>query len=35
MNGLRKGRFVVRVQAMDNVKNRSKLRTVGQTLTHS
>lgn len=35
VNGLRKGRFVVRVQAMDNVKNRSKLRTVGQTLTHS
>jgi len=35
VGGLRKGRFVVRVQAVDNVKNRSKLRTVGQMLTHN
>lgn len=35
VSGLRKGRFVVRVQAVDNVKNRSAFRTVGQTLTHS
>lgn len=35
VSGLRKGRFVVRVQAVDNVKNRSAFRAVGQTLTHS
>ena len=35
VSGLRKGTFVVRVQAVDNVKNRSKLRTVGQKLTHN
>ncbi|HET7197004.1 MAG TPA: hypothetical protein VFI99_18605 [Nocardioides sp.] len=35
VSGLRKGRFVVQVKAIDNVKNRSKLRTVSQSLTHN
>jgi hypothetical protein len=35
VRGLRKGRLVVRVQSTDNVKNRSRLLTVRQTLTHS
>jgi PKD repeat protein len=35
VSSLRKGRFVVRVQAMDNVKNRSAFKVVGQRLTHS
>jgi hypothetical protein len=35
VSGLRKGRFVVRVQAVDNVKNASAIKAVGQTLTHN
>jgi hypothetical protein len=35
VSGLRLGRLVVRVQAVDNVANVSAVTTVGQTLTHS
>jgi hypothetical protein len=35
VNGLRKGRFVVQVKAVDNVKNASRFKTVTQSLTHS
>ena len=34
VNGLRKGRFVVQVKAVDNVKNSSRFKTVTQSLTH-
>lgn len=35
VRGLRKGRFVVQVKALDNVKNVSRVRTVSQSLTHN
>ena len=35
VSGLRKGRFVVQVRAVDNVKNLSDVRTVSQSLTHN
>ena len=35
VSGLRKGRFVIQAKALDNVKNKSKLRTVSQSLTHN
>jgi hypothetical protein len=35
VSGLRKGRFVVQVRAVDNVKNVSKVRTVSQALSHN
>lgn len=35
VSGLRKGRFVIQAKALDNVKNKSELRTVSQSLTHN
>jgi hypothetical protein len=35
VNGLRKGRFVVQVKAVDNVRNASRFKTVTQSLTHN
>ncbi|HEX5861919.1 MAG TPA: hypothetical protein VFY58_08760, partial [Nocardioides sp.] len=35
VNGLRKGRFVVQVKAVDNVKNASGFKTTTQSLTHN
>ena len=35
VSGLQKGSLVVQALAVDNVKNKSKLRTVSQALTHS
>lgn len=35
VSGLRKGRFLVQAKAVDNVKNKSKLCTVSQSLTHN